>query len=183
MEKGIVISNKPITLSSGLKTYYYYNLKRVMLDPTGAGLLGDLLLEKVREFGAKSVGGLEVAAIPLSTAIIMKAYGKSEIIQSFIVRKNIKKYGLQSQVEGDLVKPIVVVDDVITKGESVKKAVDIIFHEGYKVAGVVCVVDREEENVLRNTVKYESLFTHSDFKSYIDKQIGEKKKNEREIYD
>lgn len=182
MEKGIVINSKPITLSSGLKTYYYYNLKKIMLDPKGADLLGDLLLEKVREFDAKSVGGLEVAAIPLSTAIIMKAYGKNEILQSFIVRKQAKKHGLQSQVEGDLVKPVVVVDDVITKGESVKKAVDIIFNEGYKVAGVVCVVDREEENVLKNTVKYASLFTHSDFKSYIDKQIEEKKKKEQEIY-
>ena len=40
-KKGFVIKDKPIELSSGEKTYYYYNIKNVALDPVGSNLIGD----------------------------------------------------------------------------------------------------------------------------------------------
>jgi orotate phosphoribosyltransferase len=61
----------------------------------------------------------------------------------------------------------VIVDDVMTTGRSILKAVEAVIEHGYHVAGVVCILDREEKgitNVLKqNGVKYTSLFKHSDF--------------------
>jgi orotate phosphoribosyltransferase len=39
--KGIVVLESEITLSSGEKTKYYYDIKKVSADPKGANLLGD----------------------------------------------------------------------------------------------------------------------------------------------
>jgi orotate phosphoribosyltransferase len=52
----------------------------------------------------------------------------------------------------------VVVEDVITKGKSVMQAIEAIREERVNIAGVVCVVDREDtENLLKeNNTKYSS---------------------------
>ena len=71
-------------------------------------------------------------------------------------------------------KGIVVLDDDITlsSGEKTNYYYDLkkiaSYAIGYNIAGVVCVVDREdnEQNQLRqNNIKYSSLFRHSDLKS------------------
>ncbi|MGH9986341.1 MAG: hypothetical protein ACRD8W_20555, partial [Nitrososphaeraceae archaeon] len=68
--------------------------------------------------------------------------------------------------------------DVLTSGKSIKKAMDAVEEHGYKVAGVVCILDRQEkgvENVLtQNGIKYTPLFKHSDFKPFIDQKLTEK---------
>ena len=84
---------------------------------------------------------------------------------------------MQKRIEGYLIKPVVVVEDVITKGKSVMQAIEAIRGERVNIAGVVCVVDREDtENLLKeNHIKYSSLFKHSDFKSFIETEIKKKK--------
>ena len=82
------------------------------------------------------------------------------------------------QIEGMIIDPVVVVDDVLTSGKSIQKAMDAVEEHGYNVAGVVCILDREEkgiENVLKqNGVKYTPLFKHSDFKPFIDQRLNER---------
>jgi orotate phosphoribosyltransferase len=62
-EHGIVFRH--VTLSSNKESEYYYDLKRVALHPAGAYLLADLLLEEIAKYSPKSVGGLELGAIPV----------------------------------------------------------------------------------------------------------------------
>jgi orotate phosphoribosyltransferase len=177
---GIVVSSQPLTLSSGEKSCYYYDLKMVLADPVGATLVGKLLYDIiVREFGAKSVGGLEMGAIPISTAIIIGSIRRSssEGVKQFIVRRNVKSHGSGKRVEGYLVNPVVVVDDVMTKGNSVLLAIEAIRNEGYSTAGVVLVIDREvPHNSVKEEVKCVSIFNHSDFKEYIDEKLNVLKK-------
>jgi len=183
-EHGIVF--KHVTLSSNKESEYYYDLKRVALHPDGAHLIADLLLEEVAKYHPKSVGGLELGAVPLATAIAMKSTmnGRYDVgIKSFIVRKNPKKHGLEKKIEGEIEPPIVVVDDVVTSGNSVLDAVTAVIEKGFNVAHVVCVIDREEEgimNVLKEKhIKYSSLFTHSDFKPFIEEQLKKNQQNQK----
>lgn len=177
--KGIVVLENEITLSSGEKTHYYYDIKKVSADPKGANLLGDLLVKEVEKYHAKSVGGLESGAIQISSSVVYKSSGKNRKgIYGFFVRKQAKTHGLQKRIEGYLIKPVVIVEDVITKGKSVMQAIETIRgEERVNIAGVVCVVDREDtENLLKeNNIKYSSLFKHSDFKSFIETEIKKKK--------
>lgn len=174
---GIIVSDQPIVLSSGEKSNYYYDLKMVLADPVGATLIGELLYDIVaREFGGKSVGGLEMGAVPISTAVIIDSIKRrsSQGTKQFIVRGNVKTHGSGKKVEGYLIDPIIVVDDVMTKGSSVAHAIEAVRNEGYDTAGVVLVIDREvSNNSIRSRVKTFSLFKHSDFSGFIDKRLEE----------
>jgi orotate phosphoribosyltransferase len=173
---GIVFRH--VKLSSNKETDYYYDIKRLAFNPKGIHLLGDLLLTEVAKYHPKSIGGLEIGAAPLTTSIILKStegWKYRNGLNGFLVRKNPKKHGLEKKVEGILDSPVVVVDDVVTSGQSIKDAIDAVNDEGFSVNGVVCVIDREEEgtvNVLKeNNIRYSALFQHSEFKAFIEERI------------
>jgi orotate phosphoribosyltransferase len=66
----------------------------------------------------------------------------------------------------------VIVEDVMTTGNSIKQAMDAVMERGVSVNSVVCVIDREDpRNVLKDNIKYSSLFTHSDFKEFIEGKL------------
>lgn len=178
-KEGIV--TREVLLSSGKKTSYYYDIKRVAGDPKALMLMSKLLIYEIimpNFQDVRSVGGLELGSISLSTAIIMThPHRKRGFLSSFIVRKNPKEHGLEKKIEGKLQEPILIVDDVITSGRSIQDAIDAIRKENFNVEGVICVLDREEESEQRNEFrkvwgrKFFSLFRHSDFKDYIREKL------------
>jgi orotate phosphoribosyltransferase len=90
----------------------------------------------------------------------------------FIVRKEPKGHGTRQLIEGPFPSeagaPVVIVDDVITKGGSVAKAIQAVETETpAKVARVVLIVDREEggADMLRQQgYDVRALFTRADFR-------------------
>jgi orotate phosphoribosyltransferase len=178
-KEGIV--TREVLLSSGKKTSYYYDIKRVAGDPKALMLMSKLMIDEIimpNFQDVRSVGGLELGSISLSTAIIMThPHRKRGFLSSFIVRKNPKEHGLEKKIEGKLQEPILIVDDVITSGRSIQDAIDAIRKENFNVEGVICVLDREEESEQRNEFrkvwgrKFFSLFRHSDFKDYIHEKL------------
>jgi orotate phosphoribosyltransferase len=174
---------KDVQLFSKIKSPYYYDIKRIELQQEGMHLLSELLLTEIAEYGAKSVGGMEMGAVALVTAVIFKSTmdGKySTGLSGFFVRKEAKGYGLQKRIEGNMTSPVVIVDDVITSGKSVMNSIEAVNAEGITPKGVVCVIDREEEgtpNLLKqNNIKYSSLFKHSEFKSFIEQKLEENRR-------
>ena len=57
-----------ITLASGRKSDFYFNLKPTMLDPEGAALLAELSLDALKDDNIDYIGGLEMGAVPLAGA-------------------------------------------------------------------------------------------------------------------
>lgn len=164
-------------LSSGAPSNYYYDLKNILLDGSVMSLLGDLLLDELSKFDPtpKSVGGLETSAISIASAVSIRSYNKHTVsigIKGFFVRKAPKAHGSQKKIEGNLEPPVVIIDDVLTKGTSIMQAIEAVRDEGRNVAGVVCVIDREDDNLLKqNGIPYSPLFTHSEFEEYINRNI------------
>lgn len=175
-KKGIVVEDNPIELSSGDKTFYYYNIKNVALDPVGSNLIGDLGFEIVSsKWGAKSVGGLEIGAIPIAVSICIKS---ENAIQAFFVRKNVKAHGLQKEIEGDTKLPMVIVDDVTTKGQSVMQAIEKVRKHDLEIAGVITVVDRQSgasDLFKDNKIDFFPIFGHTYFEDYVNAMIKAKK--------
>src|SRR3954467_7171580 len=58
-----------ITLASGRKSDFYFNLKPTMLNPEGATLLAELPYEALKVDILDFVGGLEMGSVPLAGAI------------------------------------------------------------------------------------------------------------------
>ncbi|MGY3530624.1 orotate phosphoribosyltransferase [Bradyrhizobium embrapense] len=139
-----------ITLASGRKSDFYFNLKPTMLDPEGAALLAELTYEALKDDKLDFVGGLEMGAVPLAGAIAQLSWLKGHPIAAFFVRKKPKEHGARLAVEGLAKgetlagKRIVIVEDVTTTGGSALKAVEAVREAGGEIALVFTMVDREE---------------------------------------
>jgi orotate phosphoribosyltransferase len=175
IQNALFVSLEPITLSSGLQTHHYYDLKKVLSDAEGLRLVAVLMIEEMTKLGdAKSVGGLETGAIPIAIAISRESLG-SENMHSFFVRKQQKEHGLGNLIEGDPVEPVVIVDDVITKGESVLKAINAMKAIRKSMLGVVSIIDRGggKENLQANwKIKHVSLFEDKDFEEVVKEKLS-----------
>jgi len=139
-----------VTLASGRKSNFYFNLKPTMLDPEGATLLADLTYEAVKDDGLDYVGGLEMGAVPLAGAVAQLSWIKGHPIAAFFVRKKPKEHGARLAVEGLAKneslegKRVAIIEDVTTTGDSAIKAVEAAREAGAEIALVLTMVDREE---------------------------------------
>jgi orotate phosphoribosyltransferase len=142
------------TLASGAKSNYYIDCRLTTLDPEGAWLVGrvlyGLIQERARALGVSptGVGGLTMGADPIALATGMHSFQEnpSEPLRPFVVRKAPKSHGQTKLIEGNF-KPgdtVVVIDDVVTKGDSTIAAIEAVQREGGKVAFVAVLVDRQQ---------------------------------------
>ena len=141
--KKAVVHGKVI-LSSGKEADYYVDLRRVTLDSTAAPLVGDVMLDLVKDWEFDAVGGLTLGADPVATAMMHIAAHQGKKIDSFVVRKAEKAHGLQRRIEGPDVqgKRVVAVEDTSTTGGSVLTAVEALREAGAIVVGVAVIVER-----------------------------------------
>jgi len=75
-EKALIISKEEkFKLASGKQSYFYFNMKPVALDPEGANLIADGMLEIITAQcpDISYVGGMETGGIPIVSAIITKS--------------------------------------------------------------------------------------------------------------
>jgi orotate phosphoribosyltransferase len=87
-----------------------------------------------------------MGADPVAYAIAAASFRTEAPVDAFSVRKESKGHGTGRLIEGNF-RPgdaVVVVEDVITSGESARKALRAIEEAGGTVLGVLAVVDREE---------------------------------------
>src|SRR5689334_18593713 len=161
-----------ITLASGRKSDFYFNLKPTMLDPEGAALLAELTYEALKDGGFDYVGGLEMGAVPLAGAVAQLSWIKGHPIPAFFVRKKPKEHGARLAVEGLTKnetlqgKRVVIIEDVTTTGDSAIKAVDAAREAGAEVALVLTMVDRQEgasETFAKIGLPFRWLYTASEF--------------------
>jgi orotate phosphoribosyltransferase len=103
---GIVFQR--ITLTSNIQSDFYYDLKKILHDQESLHLIAGSLLEQAIKYNVKSIGGLELGSIPLTTAVLMLAWDKGVNLTGFTVRKNVKKHGLQKKIEGIVREPIMI---------------------------------------------------------------------------
>ena len=141
--KKAVVHGKVI-LSSGKEADYYVDLRRVTLDSIAAPLVGDVMVDLVKDWEFDAVGGLTLGADPVATAMMHIAAQKGKKIDSFVVRKDEKAHGLQRRIEGPDVqgKRVVAVEDTSTTGGSVLTAVEALREAGAIVVGVAVIVER-----------------------------------------
>ena len=140
--KELAVVHGKVTLSSGKEADYYVDLRRATLHHEASPLIGQLLRELTEDLDFDAVGGLTLGADPVATAV-MHAPGRP--IDSFVVRKEAKKHGMQRRIEGTDVegKKVLVVEDTTTTGNSPLTAVAALREAGAEVVGVATVVDRE----------------------------------------
>lgn len=154
-------------LSSGQKSSYYINSKPVTLHPQGAVAVGQLLFRQLPE-EVQAVAGLTLGADPMVTAVSVVSAYEERPISALIVRKEAKGHGTQAYIEGPSLPQgakVVVLEDVVTTGQSAMKAVERLRAVGYEVNQVMALVDRLQggaEFYQSMGLKFDALFTIQD---------------------
>jgi orotate phosphoribosyltransferase len=163
--------NAAFKLVSGGTSQFYFNCKKVTLDPEGLYLVGNLILQAIRDLEVQAIGGLTLGADPIANAVAYSSWIHRQPIQSFVVRKKQKEHGTASLIEGK-VRPgdrVVVVDDVVTTGGSTLQAIAACREAQLDVARVVVLVDRQEmngrENILKEVPDVVALVTRDEIMS------------------
>ncbi len=133
-------------LSSGEKSDYYIDGRMIGVCPEGAALIGQVLFEELRNWpGVNAIGGLAIGAVPLVAAAMVVCHQEGREIEGFWVRDDVKNHGTKKRIEGRLPAnaSVAIVDDVVTSGASVMKAIQAVEDAGGTVAVVIALVDRD----------------------------------------
>jgi orotate phosphoribosyltransferase len=133
-------------LASGRRSSSYFDCKLTTCFAEAMPLVGAAFIEEFAraETNPRSVGGLTSGADPIAQAIALHSLVLGPTRNFFIVRKDRKDHGTRKWIEGCVESPVAIVDDVVTSGGSVLKAIDRCLEEGLQIAHVAVLVDREE---------------------------------------
>ncbi len=138
------------TLKSGRISPYFFNSG---LFNTGASLarLGRFYAQAITESALDYdvLFGPAYKGIPLaSTTVVALADHYQRDVPYIFNRKEVKDHGEGGQLVGaELSGKVLIIDDVISAGTSVRESVDIIKRAGAMPAGVVIALDRQERGL------------------------------------
>ncbi len=135
---------EPIELASGDFSRDFVDAKLAVVDFDVFETAGKAMLEAAQNAGADfdAVGGLLVGAAPFTFAVSTAAHKRW-----FLVRKEPKGRGTNRWTEGTRITPgmrVMLVDDVVTRGESIQKACERVEADGASVVFATTLVDRGE---------------------------------------
>ena len=132
-------------LSSGKASPYYIDLRVIPSFPDAFREICDFYAEYItNQIGVKNFD--RMAGVPL-TGIIFASQVAYNLKKPFIyVRKGVRLHGRERRVEGLLASGdrVLLIDDLVTTGLTLKKAAEAVRAEGGVVTDAVVFLDREE---------------------------------------
>jgi len=153
-------------LTSGRISPYYIDLRIVPSFPAAFQKICDFYVDFIRKeiesTNFERIAGIPVAGIPFASII---AY---QLKKPFLyIRKGVRLHGRQRRIEGILAPGdrILLVDDLVTTGISLRNAAKAIRAEGGVVMNAVVLLDREEggeEKLEKNGIKLYAMLNVSD---------------------
>jgi outer membrane protein assembly factor BamB/orotate phosphoribosyltransferase len=173
-ERGILRGeNQRLISPNGKSNKWLIDMRRLFMDAHLLDASAELFWRQCAHRLPFQVGGMESAAIPFLSAILMKSQSRGTPVNGFIIRKERKTYGTASSIEGMLTgDPVLLVDDVMNSGKSLEKARAVLEQENRTIALAYVLVDYEapegeQWRQLRN-IPVLSPFRLSDFGLSID---------------
>ncbi len=132
------------TLKSGMTSPFYLDLRLLISFPDVLSLAVDLLAEKIAGIEYDRIAAIPYAALPIGTGLSLKL--RRPMI---FPRKEVKSHGTSKQIEGLFIagEHILVVDDLITRGDSKIEAIQPLQEAGLLVSDIAVIVDRESGGV------------------------------------
>ncbi len=168
LERALLYSpEKPFKLSSGKESPYYLDCRKITLYGPSYKFIGELFWEELRYTDIEGVAGMSMGADPIVCGILSAALSEERALEGILIRKEPKKYGTGKQLEGNFWKgmKIALVEDVVTTGGSLLKAIEACEKEDLNIISVIALVDREEggkEALKERGYELKSFFTLSE---------------------
>lgn len=165
-ETGALLRDGEFTLSSGARSSYYFDGKRLALDQEAIGIIGRLIFRLLEDSDVSAVGGLSMGADFIVAKVLDESFVADRRLLGFIVRKTPKEHGTKKYIEGHLPtsdeRAVAIVDDVITEGASVRMAIASVLDEGCQVSKIITILDRQEggsEKLIAEGYDFATVFT------------------------
>ena len=132
-------------LASGRRSDYYFDCRVTALHAEGSWLIGTLFNDLLKDVPVVGVGGMTMGADPLVSATTAISHELGRPLNGLLVRKEAKDHGEGGVIVGAPLKgKVVIIDDVISAGTSVRESVKIIQANGAVPSGVLIALDRQE---------------------------------------
>jgi len=80
-------------LASGEMSEYFIDGKMTAVSSEGAALIGEVLYDRTKDANLDAIGGLQVGAVPLTTAAVISYQQHGHPIEGFWVRDEVKSHG------------------------------------------------------------------------------------------
>jgi outer membrane protein assembly factor BamB/orotate phosphoribosyltransferase len=134
--------NQRLIGRNGRNNTWLIDLRLICTQALYLNTIADLFWEMCADKMPFQVGGMEVAAIPIVSAILMKSFARGAPINGFIVRKERKTYGTGGLIEGEVTNlPVIVVDDILNSGASLEKVRVVLEEENKNIAFYFVLID------------------------------------------
>jgi len=133
------------TLTSGKKSPYYVDLRQTISSPITmdwiANSLTRIVINEIGKDKIDKILGVPTAGVPFATVVSQKLG-----IPLIYYRHARKEHGVRKKIEGILERNdrVLVIDDLITTGESVIEAAEVVRDQGGVVNEMVVLLDREQ---------------------------------------
>lgn len=154
-------------LASGAVSPYYIDARQVTLDAQGIRLTAEVVWASLENDDFDAVGGPTIGSDPMTASVATLGALSGRPVDAFLVRKQRKKHGLAKGIEGPLEAGdrVVLLEDVVTSGNSVMDAAEKVKAIGAEVVKVIALVDRLEgarEALEGQGYDFEAIFTIQD---------------------
>ena len=152
--------DNPFTLSSGLQSPWYFDVKSALLMRTTRVLITRMLYDALQESRATVAGG------PANAAYLLMPLVDRSVC--FVMRKAEKGHGIVGKIDGWAPKKddnVILVEDVITTGGSLLPVIHYVEEQcKAHVEKIIVVVDRNENDQLgKYRDRVQALTTKEDF--------------------
>ena len=153
-------------LSSGKTSDYYFDSKKLTMEPYGARFVARNLVDRLDAEGIRYVGGVAYGAIPIVSHVVMlTGLRDDKPIRAFYHRKDSKEHGTGATAEGQFPpggEPVAIIEDVVTTGSSLMTSIRDAEGKGFNVTHALSLIDRDEggrEVIEAAGYKFWALFT------------------------
>jgi orotate phosphoribosyltransferase/AMMECR1 domain-containing protein len=131
---------QPIRGRDGRHASWMFYSWNCSLTGRGAQLAGRLLLDKLKSFDSRQLATFGYTGVPLMAAAILQG---DDRYTGLVIREARKVHGASRQIDGpaDKSRPVVVIDDSLSSGTSLRQAVTALEEDGFRVEGAVILVN------------------------------------------
>src|SRR5512139_4193231 len=132
-------------LASGKKSPYYIDLRQTISSPITMDWIANaftrIILNEIGRDRIDKILGVPTAGVPFATVVSQKLS-----LPLIYCRQARKEHGVRKKVEGTLERNdrVLIVDDLITTGESVIEGAEVVRDQGGVVNELVVLLDREQ---------------------------------------